>query len=106
MDIKNLENSASKVSQVMKTLATENRLMIMCHLVDQERSVGELCELVQMKPPAMSQQLSLLRVQGFVNTRRNGQTIYYSIADDNIRKLMEFLHDTYCTIPQTDLATS
>ncbi|MGV6801524.1 MAG: ArsR/SmtB family transcription factor [bacterium] len=90
----------------MKTLATENRLMIMCHLVDQERSVGELCELVQMKPPAMSQQLSLLRVQGFVNTRRNGQTIYYSIADDNIRKLMEFLHDTYCTIPQTDLATS
>lgn len=91
-----LQNSASEVSSLLKMLATEGRLMIMCQLAEREHSVGELCELVGMKGPAMSQQLMLLRTQGMVTTRREAQTIYYSIADDKIRQLMAFLHITFC----------
>ncbi len=96
MKIEKLEEKAEQVSQLLKLLSAPNRLMILCHLIDAERNVGELCNLVGMKPPAMSQQLTRLRAEGLVTARREGQTIFYSIADENAKKLMSFLYDTYC----------
>lgn len=96
MQINDLENAAGKISGLMKLLSSPNRLMILCQLVESERSVGELCQIVNMKPPAMSQQLSILRREGMLSSRREGQTIYYSISDENVLKLMTFLYETYC----------
>jgi len=96
MQIDDLEQAAGQVSGIMKLLSAPNRLMILCQLVEQERSVGDLCSLLGMKPPAMSQQLSILRREDILSTRREGQTIYYFISDENILKLMTFLYETYC----------
>ena len=96
MNIKNLEDKAEQVSELLKLLSAPNRLMILCHLVDAEQSVGELCNLVGMKPPAMSQQLTRLRREGLIAARRDGQTMHYSIADKKVKKLMSFLYVTYC----------
>ena len=96
MQINKLKNKAEQVSELLKLLSSPNRLLILCHLIEAEQSVGELCELVGMKPPAMSQQLSLLRREGLIAARRDGQTIFYSIEDKKVRKLMSFLYVTYC----------
>lgn len=97
MNIEKLHNTAEQVSGMMKLLSSPNRLLILCHLVEGERSVGQLCDLVDMKQTAMSQQLSLLRREKVVAPRRDAQTIYYSIADENILKTMEFLYETFCS---------
>lgn len=88
--------AAEKVSDLMKILSHKTRLMILCQLVEGEKAVGALADLVGVRPPAMSQQLALLRKDGLVTTRRDGQTIYYALARDDIGKLMAFLYETYC----------
>jgi ArsR family transcriptional regulator, virulence genes transcriptional regulator len=92
--------TAERVSELMKVLSSPKRLMILCQLVGVERSVGELAGLVGMRTAAVSQQLSLLRREGIVAARRQGQTIFYSLARDDVRGLIAFLYDTYCT-PQS-----
>ena len=96
MNIRNLEDKAEQVSELLKLLSAPNRLLILCHLIDAEQNVGELCDLVGMKPPAMSQQLTRLRREGLIEARREGQSIFYSIADKKVKKLMSFLYVTYC----------
>ncbi len=96
MNLKEMEATAEKVSDLMKVLSNKNRLMVLCQLVEGERSVGELAELIDVREQAMSQQLALLRKDRLVKTRRDGQTIYYSLARGDIRSLMEFLYETYC----------
>lgn len=91
-----MRQSATEVSALLKLLAAPNRLLILCHLIEAERSVGELCQLLQMKPPAMSQQLARLRRERLLETRRDGQTVYYAIADDKVAALITFLYQTYC----------
>lgn len=94
-----MEQTAGRVSGLMKTLSHPRRLMVLCQLVEGERSVGELARRLGMREPAMSQQLALLRKDGLVATRRDGQTIYYSLARDDVRRLMGFLYETYCGAP-------
>lgn len=96
MNINKLKDKAEKVSELLKILSAPNRLMILCHLIEGEQNVGELCELLGMKPPAMSQQLTVLRKEGLIQARRDGQTIFYSNADKDVKKLMRFLYVTYC----------
>ncbi len=96
MNIKKMEATAEEVSGLMKVLSNKNRLMVLCQLVEGEKSVGELAELIDIRGQAMSQQLALLRKDGLVKTRRDGQTIYYSLARGDVRSLMEFLYKTYC----------
>ncbi len=91
-----MRDTAPKVSALMKVLANEHRLMILCQLAEQERAVGELADILGLRQAALSQQLSLLRKDGLVVTRREGQAIYYSLARDDIRSLMGFLYETYC----------
>lgn len=96
MKIEEMETAAEQVSELMKALANKHRLLVLCQLVERERSVGELARLLDVREPAMSQQLAVLRREGLVRARRDGQTIYYGLERDDVRSLMQFLYDTYC----------
>ncbi len=96
MDYTEMQPVAESVADVMKTLAHPKRLLALCALVDQERSVGELAAALGVRDQAMSQQLAILRAKGLVATRRENQTIYYRLASAEIRTIMESLYKTYC----------
>lgn len=96
MNAKEMAAAAGKVSDLMKMLSNKHRLMILCQLVDGEKTVGQLARLLGVRDPAMSQQLATLRREGLVRPRREAQTIYYALTRDDVRCLMTFLYDTYC----------
>jgi ArsR family transcriptional regulator, virulence genes transcriptional regulator len=91
-----MEPAAERVAVLMKLLANKHRLLALCQLAEGEKSVGELARSLGVREPAMSQQLAVLRREGLVRPRRNAQTIYYSLAREDVRRLMEFLYATYC----------
>ena len=91
-----LRHCAGEASALLKALSNENRLLIMCTLADAELSVSELQERVGMSQSSLSQQLAILRREGFVTTRRQAQTIYYSLAPSNALQVIELLRDLYC----------
>jgi DNA-binding transcriptional ArsR family regulator len=91
-----MEAAAERVAELMKLLANKHRLLVLCQLAEGEKSVGELARLLGVREPAMSQQLSVLRREGLVRPRRAAQTIYYALARDDARRLIEFLYQTYC----------
>ena len=99
MNIQSMEKAAASVSHTLKLLSNPKRLLILCQVVEQERSVGELAELIGASQVTVSQQLALLRNTGLVHSRRQAQTIYYSVADDQVRSLVEFLYETFCPQP-------
>lgn len=80
----------------LKALAHESRLMILCLLVDGEKSVSELEELTQLRQSNVSQHLYRLRSEGLVHTRRDGQTIYYALGRDEAKQILALLYDLYC----------
>lgn len=94
-----MSRTAEMVSDLMKTLAHPKRLLILCQLVEQERSVGELARLLDMREAAVSQQLTLLRKDKMVATRREGQTIWYSMPREDVKALLGYLYETYCAKP-------
>lgn len=96
MQMQDLLDTADKVSELMKSLGNPKRLLILCQLVEQERSVSELARLIDMREPAVSQQLALLRKDGIVSARRDGQNMLYALDRDDVRHLIEFLYATYC----------
>ncbi len=91
-----LIETAGKVSDLMKSLGNPKRLLILCQLAETERSVSELARLTDMKEPAVSQQLALLRKDGIVSARRDGQSVLYALDRVDVRRLIEFLYATYC----------
>ncbi|TNF17801.1 MAG: transcriptional regulator [Rhodobacteraceae bacterium] len=91
-----MAQSAHAAAGFLKTLAHEGRLMILCHLVQDEMSVGALEEVLGMRQAAVSQMLARLRDEGLVTTRRDGKTVFYSLADDRTRRMIELLYDLYC----------
>ncbi|MCB1450256.1 MAG: metalloregulator ArsR/SmtB family transcription factor [Nitratireductor sp.] len=95
-DLDAMANNARTATDFLKALGHEGRLMILCYLADGERSVTELEELLAARQPAVSQQLARLRIEGLVDARREGKTIYYSIADAKTRKAVEFLYNMFC----------
>lgn len=88
---------ASAASAFLKAISHEGRLMILCHLVTGEKSVTELEELLSARQAAVSQQLSRLRLEGLVVPRREGKTIYYRLADDKPRKMLECVYELFCS---------
>ena len=94
--IDDMQLHASDAAGLMKALGNESRLMILCILAEGERSVGELNEVVPLSQSALSQQLARLRQQGLVETRRESQTIYYSLSDGPADRVITLLHDIYC----------
>lgn len=91
-----MEDSARKACDLLRALANETRLMILCMLADGEKSVGDMEEFLDMRQPAVSQQLARLRFDGIVETRRDGKTIYYSLASSNAQHVIELLYRLYC----------
>ncbi len=96
MNINNLKNSAARASTLMKALSSETRLMLLCQIGADERSVNELAETLQIRPSSVSQQLALLRKDGLVATRRQGQTIFYSLNGEEAKCVIAVLYDLYC----------
>lgn len=94
-----MQETADHVCTLMGLLSNRNRLMILCQLVSGEKSVGELARLVNMREAAVSQQLAQLRREGVVESDRQGQTIHYRLAREDVSKLMAFLYETYCGDP-------
>lgn len=91
-----MRRAATEVSGLMKVLSNESRLMILCLLAEGEKSVSALARALDMRDSTVSQQLTLLRKDGLVRTRREAQTIHYSLARPDVRRLMEFLYAAYC----------
>ena len=91
-----MSEHAADAAGLMKALGNESRLIILCMLADGERSVGELNEIIPLSQSALSQQLARLRQQGLVTTRRESQTIYYSLAAGPADQIIHVLHDIYC----------
>lgn len=90
---------AGDAARLLRALANDKRLVMLCLLVEGERSVGELNARVELSQSALSQHLALLRADGLVNTRREAQTIYYSLADGPAQRIIETLHGIYCGMP-------
>lgn len=87
---------AADAAGLMKALGNESRLMVLCVLAEGERSVSDLNSIVPLSQSALSQQLARLRQQGLVNTRRESQTIYYSLNAGPADRVIKLLHDIYC----------
>ena len=95
-EIEEIASRAADAATFLKAISHEGRLMILCHLVSGEKSVTELEQLLSARQAAVSQQLSRLRLEGLVVPRREGKAIYYSLADDRPRKIIELVHDLFC----------
>lgn len=96
IDLESMERAADEASNLLKALANRHRLLIICQLIDRERSVGELAEFLDLRDSTVSQHLALLRKDGLVAARRDAQTIFYSIASDPAREILKTLYQAYC----------
>ncbi len=102
-DIQSLQNKASEVAALLKAIGNEKRLVILCQLADREEiSVGALAQAVGLGQSALSQHLAKMREEGIVTTRREGQTIWYRIADGRVKELMAILYQLYCSDDDAD----
>ena len=96
IDAQRMASAAQKASELMKTLGHKDRLMVLCHLTSGEKSVGELASLLDIPQSPLSQHLARMRKENLVVTRRDAQTIYYSIASDEAAAMVTLMHDLYC----------
>ena len=95
--IAELERKASEAAQLLKLLANENRLLILCRLaLAREMSVNDLADAVGLSQSALSQHLAKMREDGLLATRREAQTVFYRIADPNAARLLALLKSIYC----------
>ena len=91
-----MQTHAADAAGLMKALGNESRLMVLCMLIEGEQSVSDLNDMIPLSQSALSQQLARLRKQGLVKTRRESQTIYYSLTDGPADRVINLLHDIYC----------
>lgn len=96
LTMEDMLRQSSQAAVFLKALSNENRLMILCHLLDQELSVTALNEKLPLSQSALSQHLAVLRKDDLVSTRRESQTIYYSIGDVRVKELIQTLHRLFC----------
>lgn len=94
--ISSLAAKAEQVAGTLAAMANPKRLLVMCTLMNGERSVGDLAEIVDLTPAALSQHLGKMRALRLVSTRRDGQTIYYSLASAEVQAVLETLYRVYC----------
>ncbi|NBE08331.1 ArsR/SmtB family transcription factor [Paragemmobacter ruber] len=96
MPIEALEARAIEVAATLDAMANPKRLLVMCTLLKGEKSVGDLAEIVNLSPAALSQHLGKMRALRLVATRRDGQTIYYSLASPEVSEILATLYRVYC----------
>jgi DNA-binding transcriptional ArsR family regulator len=95
--IENCESTA----RVLKALAHPNRLQLLCHLSEDSKTVGELEELCEISQSAVSQFLNRMKIEGLVDSTKEGQYVYYRIADKRISKLIQSLQKIFCHADKT-----
>ncbi len=98
LDMHALKSAADQACSLMRVLSNTDRLMLLCQLAQQELCVSEIEEKVGIKQPTLSQQLTILRAEGLVNTRRDGKKIYYSMTHGPALAVMQVLHQQFCPI--------
>ena len=96
MDVEDLRSRAGEAASFLKSIANDRRLIILCELVNGERSVGELERIVGLSQSALSQHLARLRDAGLVRARRESQSIHYSLADSSVAAVIGVLQGVYC----------
>jgi ArsR family transcriptional regulator, virulence genes transcriptional regulator len=96
-----MQAQAEQAAELLKALSNPQRLRVMCMLIDGEKTVGEINAEIELSQSALSQHLALLRDGGWVQTRRESQNVYYSVADGPVHRIIQTLHDIYCPTPGT-----
>ncbi|MFT3665602.1 metalloregulator ArsR/SmtB family transcription factor [Piscinibacter sp.] len=91
-----LREHAGEASALLKALANEDRLMLLCQIASARLNVGELEALTGIRQPTLSQQLAVLRQEGLVDTEKEGKYVYYRLADEKVVRVMRTLWDIYC----------
>jgi DNA-binding transcriptional ArsR family regulator len=104
IDLDRMNTAADAASELLKSLANRNRLLILCQLGEGECSVGELASFLGIRDATASQHLALLRKDGLVTARRDGQTIWYSIASMPAREVLSTLFRIFC-LPNPESAS-
>ncbi len=94
--ITELEAKAETVSVLLGTMANAKRLIVLCNLLGGEKSVGALAQITGLSLAALSQHLAKMRAAGIVDTRRDGQTIYYRLASHEVESILATLYRLYC----------
>lgn len=96
IDLRTMQAAATNACALLKVLANRDRLLLMCRLSQDELSVGELEEQLDIRQPTLSQQLAVLRENGLVTTRRDGKNIFYSVASTQALAVMTVLYQQFC----------
>lgn len=96
MNLHEMEKNSANAVVLLKAMANERRLQILCILLGNELSVGELCSQLELSQSALSQHLAWLRRDNLVSTRKEAQTVYYSLKSDEVKAMIELLHDLFC----------
>ena len=91
-----MQRNAAKAEAMLKLLANAKRLMILCHLVKGEKSVGQLADLVGLSPSALSQHLAKMRDLKMVEADKQGQMVYYRISNPEVEAILSTLYLIYC----------
>ena len=96
IELEKLEENARRASILLKAMSNQHRLMILCQISGTEKSVGELEEIIGLSQSALSQHLARLRRDNLVQTRRDAQTIYYSLKGEEASTIIDTLYNLYC----------
>ncbi|MCO5158496.1 MAG: metalloregulator ArsR/SmtB family transcription factor [Aquamicrobium sp.] len=96
IDADAMRDAAGEASELLKALSNQHRLLILCRLIDGEKSVGQLAEFLGIRDSTVSQHLALLRRDRLIAGRRDGQTIWYRIESDVARRVVEVLYGSFC----------
>jgi DNA-binding transcriptional ArsR family regulator len=95
-ELERLMKRACAASDFLKALSHESRLLLLCLIAERERSVSDLETILSLRQPTVSQQLARLRSDQLVKTRRDGKTMYYSLANNDVRRIIELIYDIFC----------
>ena len=96
IDLVSMQASAERACGLMKVMANPDRLLLLCQISQSEKTVGELEASLGIRQPTLSQQLTVLRDEGLVNTRREGKYIYYRMASQPVLAVMQVLYQQFC----------
>jgi len=100
LDIEHMRRNAAEATALLRALAHDDRLLLLCQLSQMELCVSDLEEQLEIRQPTLSQQLGVLRREGLVESRREGRNIYYRVADEKALSLLETLYQIYCAPAQ------
>ncbi|OCH12332.1 MULTISPECIES: helix-turn-helix transcriptional regulator [unclassified Aliivibrio] len=97
MNLQMMEENAPQAVALLKAMANERRLFILCLLLEGELSVGQIAQKLELSQSALSQHLGWLRKDELVSTRKESQTVFYSLNSDDVKSVIQLLHNLYCS---------